>query len=114
MKCIAASLVVVALLPSSLSFFHAGSKLSKPKDDCHTVWEEVVTPRCKTTFEKVRGLGPFYFFKVLMGFFPCRLSLSLITLAPPPAMHHRGGGEVQDRLHHGVLGGEQGEVQECA
>merc|ERR1719500_670426 len=52
MKCIAASLVVVALLPSSLSFFHAGSKLSKPKDDCHTVWEEVVTPRCKTTFEK--------------------------------------------------------------
>merc|ERR1719500_1667394 len=52
MKCIAASLVVMALLPSSLSFFHAGSKLSKPKDDCHTVWEEVVTPRCKTTFEK--------------------------------------------------------------
>ena len=62
MKFTATSLVVLALLPSSLSFHASKRAYSKPKDVCHTVWEEVVTPRCKTTFEEVSHLSRFLVF----------------------------------------------------
>ena len=51
MRCTTACLVALCLLPASLGLYKL--KKLKPKDTCHTVWEEVVTPRCKTTYEEV-------------------------------------------------------------
>ena len=52
MKYTAACLVALCLLPASLAHYKP-KKVVKPKDVCHTIWEEVVTPRCKTTYEEV-------------------------------------------------------------
>merc|ERR1719500_1469450 len=53
MRCTTACLVALCLLPASLGLYKHLLKKLKPKDTCHTVWEEVVTPRCKTTYEEL-------------------------------------------------------------